>query len=302
MRLRTIGRHGKEGLKNLGRNGWMTFASISSVTVALLLVGFFTALMMNMNHFSSQVKHDVEVKVYISKTASDQQINQLQQKIKDLPLVADVKFVSKKEGLSQLIDSMSRNGKGAPILESLRDQNPLPNSFVVKAKNPEDTMTIAKEIKPFDNVHDVKYGDGKGTVKKLFHITDTARTVGIVIIIGLLFTTVFLIGNTIKLTIISRKNEIEIMKLVGATNGFIRWPFFVEGFLLGVLGAVIPIVLLWLGYRAFYSVISNNLTMSFIEVIPIYPIIYYLSGGLLLIGAFIGVWGSVTSVRKFLRV
>jgi cell division transport system permease protein len=300
MKLRTFGRHGKEGLKNLGRNGWMTFASISSVTVALLLVGFFTALMVNLNFISDQVRHQVEVRVDIDKATTKAQTMELKKKIEALPLVANVKYVTKKENLNELIESMSRNGKENPALASLRDENPLPNSFQVKTKHPEDAITVANAIKPFDNVTSVKYGDGKGTVEKMLSITDTARNVGLAIIIGLLFTAVFLIGNTIKLTILSRRKEIEIMKLVGATNGFIRWPFFVEGLLLGVLGAVVPIVLLWTGYDTFYDIFLKN--YSFFDLIPLYPAIYYLAGGLLLIGAFIGVWGSVTSVRKFLRV
>lgn len=300
MKLRTFGRHGREGLKSLGRNGWMTFASISSVTVALLIVGFFTALMINLNFISDQIRHDVEVKVYIDQAATKAQTDQLQKKIEALPLVAHVRYVPKKEGLNELIDSMSRDGKEPSVLASLRHENPLPNAFEVKTKHPEDAMAVSKQIKPFENVSSVKYGDGKGTVEKMLSITGTARNVGLAIIIGLLFTAVFLIGNTIKLTIVARRKEIEIMKLVGATNGFIRWPFFVEGLLLGVLGSIIPIVLLWAGYNTFYDIFYKN--YSFFKLIPLYPTIYYLTGGLLLIGAFIGVWGSVTSVRKFLRV
>lgn len=303
MKLRTFNRHIKEGLKNLGRNGWMTFASISSVTVALLLVGFFTALMLNLNNVTNQVKDDVEVKVFIEQTASDEEIEQLGEKIKSLPRVAKVEYVPKKEGLERLIESMSQDDKEVPVLASLRgEENPLPNAYEIKGERPEDVMTIAKAIEPFEHVATVKYGDGKGTVEKLFNVTDTARNIGIAVILGLLFTAVFLISNTIKLTIVSRGTEIEIMKLVGATNGFIRWPFFVEGLLLGVLGSVIPITLLLFVYRNFYTFFYDKYATSFVELVPMNPTIYLLAGGLLLVGAIIGVWGSVTSVRKFLKV
>ncbi|HET7522020.1 MAG TPA: permease-like cell division protein FtsX [Bacillales bacterium] len=303
MKLRTLRRHSKEGFKNLGRNGWMTFASVSSVTVALLLVGFFTLLMINLNAVTNQVREDVQVKVFIDRTATQKQIDQLGGKIKSLPLVASVEFVSKKEGLERLIDSMSQNGEEVSVLASLRGKdNPLPHAYVVEGKNPEDVMKIAQSIKPFEYVSAVKYGDGKGTVKKLFHVTDTARNVGLAIIIGLLFTAVFLIGNTIKLTIVSRRTEIEIMKLVGATNGFIRWPFFVEGLLLGILGSILPITLLVVVYRNFYAFFYEKYATTFVELVPLDPTVYMLAGGLLIVGAVIGVWGSVTSVRKFLKV
>ncbi|HEX6922372.1 MAG TPA: permease-like cell division protein FtsX [Bacillales bacterium] len=301
MKLRTLRRHGKEGLKNLGRNGWMTFASVSSVTVALLLVGFFIALMLNLNFISKQVKDDVAVKAYIERTATSDQIDKLQEKIESLPLVATVKFIPKEKGLEQLIDSMSHNGE-ASVLADLRDENPLPDSFEIKGKHPKDAIAIKKAVEQFDYVTKAKYGDGKGTVKTLFDVTNTARNIGLALIIGLLFTTVFLIGNTIKLTIVSRRKEIEIMKLVGATNSFIRLPFFVEGLLFGVLGSIIPIAMLIFSYRAFYRLFYKHYELAFIELLPLNPTIYLLSGGLLTIGAFIGIWGSVTSVRKFLKV
>ncbi|HEX7064444.1 MAG TPA: permease-like cell division protein FtsX [Bacillales bacterium] len=302
MKLRNFKRHGKEGLKNLGRNGWMTFASVSSVTVALLLVGFFIALMLNLNFISTQIKDDVAVKAYIVRTATDDQIDQLHEEIQALPRVANVKFIPKEQGLENLIESMSHDGEEATVLADLRDENPLPDSFKIKGKDPEDAIAIKKAVEQLDYVTKAKYGDGKGTVKNLFNVTDTARNVGLALIIGLLFTTVFLIGNTIKLTIVSRRREIEIMKLVGATNSFIRLPFFVEGLLLGVLGSILPIALLIVAYRAFYDIFYHNYEMTFIELIPLNPTIYYLCGGVLLIGALIGIWGSVTSVRKFLKV
>ncbi|HET7626953.1 MAG TPA: permease-like cell division protein FtsX [Bacillales bacterium] len=300
MKLRTLGRHGKEGLKNLGRNGWMTFASISSVTVALLLVGFFMALMLNLNHITDKIKDDVEVKAYISRTATQQQVDQLREKISSLPLVGSVDFVSKEEGLQQLIESMSTEGEPSPVLESLKNENPLPDSFVIKPKRPEDTIKIAEKVKTFENLSDVRAA--KDTVRRLLEVTSISRNIGLVLIVGLLFTTVFLIGNTIKLTIVSRRREIEIMKLVGATNGFIRWPFFVEGLSLGILGSVLPVTLLLSAYQSFYHFFYTHYATTFIELIPVNPQIYLLSTGLVMIGAVIGVWGSITSVRKFLRI
>src|SRR5699024_10636857 len=125
---------------------------------------------------------------------------------------------------------------------------------------------------------------------------------GITLIVGLILTAMFLISNTIKLTIMARSREIGIMKLVGATNGFIRGPFFIEGLLLGVLGSIVPILVLAGSYKYIYDNLSGQTSISFVKLLPFNPFIYQLGGAMIVLGAFIGVWGCVMSVRKFLRV
>jgi cell division transport system permease protein len=138
----------------------------------------------------------------------------------------------------------------------------------------------------------------KQTVEKLFQVTKVVRNVGVVFIFGLMFTAMFLISNTIKITIFARRREIEIMKLVGATNWFIRWPFLVEGVLMGVIGAIIPIVLIAIGY--YYVVHAESLYIF--RLLSFHPLIFNVSAVMLMIGALIGMWGSVISMRRFLRV
>ncbi len=297
MKPRTLSRHIKEGFKNLGRNGWMSFASVSAVTVTLLLVGVFLILLLNINAIASQIEDDVEIRVYLDKTIKTDRQEQIEKDLNGIDRVNDVRFVPKEQGLKELIDSLGDEGE---VFASLENENPLPDAFAVKTEKPQDTPVVAKKIEGIENVTKVEYG--KGTVEKLFKVTDTARNVGLVLIVGLLFTAMFLIANTIKITIVSRGREIEIMKLVGATNGFIRWPFFVEGFLLGVLGALVPIGLLILAYQFIYEAVSVDLKTVFIQLLPVYPLMFQLAGLLIVIGAFIGVWGSMTSVRKFLKV
>lgn len=297
MKLRTLGRHGKEGLKNIGRNGWMTFASISAVTVALILVGLFLTVMFNLNKIAGEVENNVEVRVYVSQTASKADQQALKDQLSHVKYVKSVDYQSKQEGLNNLIKSMGNDGS---VFSSLKKENPLPNAFILKTDQPKQTIYVANKVKKFDHVQEVRYG--KGTVEKLFKVVDTARNVGAVLIIGLLFTSIFLIANTIKLTIVARRTEIEIMKLVGATNSFIRWPYFVEGLLLGVLGSVVPILLIVFGYREVYSRFSGKFSSFFVELVPYHTMALYMSLLLLGIGAVIGVWGSVNSVRKFLRI
>lgn len=297
MKFKSLARHFKEGTKNLARNGWMTFASVSAVTVTLLLVGAFLILLLNINAMATQLEDDVEISVFIDRTATPEQYDELKEKIDQIPEVKSIEFVSKEEGLDQFIESLGEQGQVFTLVE---DENPLPDKYVVKTVEPQDTGKVAGQIQHYSSVQEVNYG--KGTVEKLFKVTDTARNIGIILILGLLFTAMFLIANTIKLTIVARGREIEIMKLVGATNSFIRWPFFVEGLLLGVIGAIIPIVLLYFSYEFLYEAFSLNLATLFIQLLPVNSLMLKLAGLLISLGALIGVWGSLTSVRKFLRV
>ncbi|MCA0984801.1 permease-like cell division protein FtsX [Halobacillus yeomjeoni] len=297
MKLKTFGRHGKEGVKNLTRNRWMSLASISAVTVTLLLVGVFATLLMNLNDIGTQIEEDVEVRVFIELTADEQGQADLREKIEDISKVSTVEFQSKEEGLNRLIDSLGDDGE---VFESLKDENPLNDVFVVKTSDPQDTIEVAKSIEDFKNVDKVEYA--KETVERLFNVMDMARNIGFAIIGGLLFTAMFLIANTIRITIVARRKEIEIMKMVGATNWFIRWPFLVEGVLIGILGALIPIGLVVFGYDYLYTTITTRYPTLFIDLLPVYPFVLKVSGLLVLMGMTIGLWGSFTSIRKYLKV
>lgn len=297
MKARTLTRHVKESMKSLGRNGWMTFASVSAVTVTLILVGVFFVIMMNLNKVATTVEEDVEIRVHIDLAANEKDQKALQQKIERISEVKTVRYSSKEQELENLIASLGEEGEAFKLFEQ---DNPLNDVFIVKTKNPMDTMNVATQIEKLEYASKVKYGQGQ--IEKLFEFIKISRNVGIALIVGLLFTAMFLISNTIKITIVARRREIEIMRLVGATNGFIRWPFFLEGLWLGMLGAVIPIVLIASVYRYAYDYISPKLEGHFIQIIEFTPFIYQVSGLLLALGAFIGMWGSLMSVRKFLRV
>lgn len=297
MKVRTLGRHARESLKSLGRNGWMTFASVSAVTVTLILVGVFFVIMMNLNKVATTIEEDVEIRVHIDVAANEKDQQVLQKQIELLPEVKSVKYSSKENELKTLIDSLGDEGQAFKLFEQ---DNPLNDVFTVKTKKPTDTMKAAKQIKKMNFASKVKYGQGQ--IEKLFKFIGASRNVGIVLIIGLLFTAMFLISNTIKITIIARRSEIEIMKLVGATNAFIRWPFFLEGLWLGILGSVLPIVLVSSAYYYAYDYLEPKLRGNFMQLIEFNPFVYQLSGLLILMGAIIGVWGSLMSVRKFLKV
>ncbi|KAA9018031.1 permease-like cell division protein FtsX [Niallia endozanthoxylica] len=297
MKANTLRRHVRESFKSLGRNGWMMFASVSAVTITLLLVGVFFVIMMNLNNVAKSIEEDVEIRVHIDVAASDEEQKALQSQIEKLKEVESVTFSPKEDELDNLITSLGEEGEAFTLFEQ---DNPLNDVFVVKTKNPTDTMKAAKQIEKMQFASKVKYG--QGSVEKIFEVTSVSRNIGLILVVGLLFTAMFLISNTIKITIFARRKEIEIMKLVGATNGFIRWPFFLEGLWLGLLGSIIPIIVVGTTYYYAHGYLSEKLAGNFIQLLEFSPFIYQISGLLILLGALIGVWGSLMSVRKFLKV
>ncbi len=297
MKARTIRRHMKESLRNLGRNGWMTFASVSAVTVTLMLVGVFFVIMMNLNKVATDIEEDVRIRVHVDIAATKEDQQELKSKIQQIADVDTVEYSSKEAELDNLIASLGEEGEAFKLFEQ---DNPLYDVFIVKTKEPEQLEKVAKQIEKFEFASKVKYG--QDDVDKLFSFIKTSRNVGIILIVGLLFTAMFLISNTIKITIVARRREIEIMRLVGATNSFIRWPFFMEGIMIGVLGSVIPIVLISTLYTYSYDYVSAKLEGHFIQLLEMNPFMYQVAGLLILLGAFIGIWGSLMSVRKFLKI
>ncbi|WP_028403336.1 permease-like cell division protein FtsX [Ectobacillus panaciterrae] len=297
MKANTFTRHLREGVKSLARNGWMTFASVSAVTITLLLVGVFLAVIMNMNHFASKVEKDVEIRVHIDPAASKEDQKALKANIEKISQIESIKYSSKEAELKRVIKSFGDTGKSFELFEQ---DNPLKDVYIVKTKQPRDTANVAAKIEKLNYVSNVQYG--KGEVEKLFSTVKVGRNIGIVLIAGLLFTAMFLISNTIKITIYARRTEIEIMKLVGATNWFIRWPFLLEGLFLGFLGSLLPMVLIMSAYSSVQSVLQEKFAGTIFELLPYSPFIFQLTGLLILIGCLIGMWGSVMSIRKFLKV
>ncbi len=294
MKFKTFGRHLRESVKSLYRNGWMTFAAASAVTVTLILVSVFFSILLNMNKLASDVENDVQINVHISLEANKQQEDELKKNIEQIDGVESVKFSSKDDELKKLVGTYGED------FELFEQDNPLYDVYIVQAKEPSQTKQVANQIEKLKYVNDVNYGEK--TVDKLFNTLKWVRYAGIVLSIGLLLTAMFLISNTIKIAIFSRRREIEIMKLVGATNWFIRWPFVLEGAWLGLIGSVIPVVLTFVGYVNTYNWLNPKLGSSSLSLLPPTPFAFEISALVILIGVFIGIWGSAISIRRFLKV
>lgn len=305
MKTSTGVRHLREGTKNIVRNGWMTFASVSSIAISLFILGVFLLLTLNVNYIADQIEKQVEIRVYLEVNTPQGQIDSLEKDMKAIPQVKTVKFVSKEEGLVYLREKLGDSGK--ELLDGFDgDNNPLNDAFTVEVDDPRNVAAVADQISALNLGQDpkpiYKVNYGKGTVEMMFKVTQIIRYIGFGIVILLSLTAVFLIANTIKITIIARRKEIAIMKLVGATNSFIRWPFFIEGALLGFFGSVIPVGIILIGYWNLLNLQGLNLNLMLIQLKPFNEISYTLTFLLLGIGMVIGIWGSLLSVRKFVRV
>ena len=294
MKIRTMGRHIRDAFKSLFRNGLMTFGSVSAVSMILLIVGVFVSLLFNVNKIGSDIENDVNVRVYIDLAADQEKTDQLEAKIKELADVESVTFRSKDEELEDVTKSFAEE-----FSLFKNDGNPLRNAFDVKAKEPQKTSAVAKAIEGMDYVARVRYGETRAD--NLFRIIATARNIGAVIIVGLLALAMFLISNTIRSTIYSRRTEIEIMRLVGATKAYIRWPFFLEGGMIGLLGSIIPIGLVWSIYLWIYKGGSDFFSGSSFSLLDPNPFLIYVSLAMAAIGITIGAFGSILSMRRFLK-
>lgn len=295
MKARTFWRHIKESFKSIKRNGWMSLAAVSAVAVTLLLVGSFIAILLNVNKLASDVEEDVSVRVYIDLAAEEEDQDELQQNLEDIDEVELVVYSSRDEELSQVIGSY---GDEFGLFEG--DDNPLHDVFILNTTAPEATADVADQAEELSYVADVNYGGA--TADRLFEVMETVRNVGAVIIVALIFTAVFLIANTIRITIFSRKTEIEIMKLVGATNWFIRWPFLIEGALIGFIGALIPVSIISYIYLSGFDTMMSYLSGTYFALLPPNPFLIQIVVLLLAIGVGIGSFGSALSIRKFLKV
>lgn len=304
MKISTLTRHLREGARNVVRNGWMTFASASAIAISLFILGLFLLVASNVSYIAQQVENQVEIRVFLDVNMSQDNVAKLQKDIAAIDGVNKVTFVSKAEGLKNMREKLGANNEYLDGLDG--DNNPLNDSFTVEVKEP---RLVAKTAGLISALNDgkspkpiAKVNYGEGTVETMFKVTSVIRYIGLGLVICLSFTAMFLISNTIKLTILARNREIKIMKLVGATNSFIRWPFFIEGAMLGLAGSIIPLGLLTYGYWRLVDAVGNNLDTFMLQLKPFHDVYLPLMGILLGIGIIIGIWGSTISVRKFLRV
>ena len=295
MKIQTIEYYFREVLMSMIRNRWMTFASIGTVAVSQFVLGVFLILVMNMNKMASSLESQVQISVYINDNLPEQGRKDIERMTRDMKNVSAVEYVPREQALKILQERLGDNKK---ILDALGDSNPLPNAFLVTVKNPNDVKKTANLIADLYGVEEVKYG--QDVAANLFELTHLIRFFGVILMALLLFATVFIISNTIRLTVFARRKEIAIMKYVGATDWFIRWPFILEGVGLGIIGGGISALVL----RSFYSAMVAKIyeSLTFFPMVEQYPFMTYLAIALCVTGILIGILGSTISLKKFMEV
>lgn len=295
MKLKTGEYFIQEVFHSLRRNNWMTFASIGTVAVSLFVLGVFLILVLNMNRLAGMLESQVQISVYLEDHLTDREKRQIGYDIESLQGIDSVTYVDRETAKERLKE---RLGDQKYLLDALSDDNPLPDAFEVTVTTPSVVESAAGAIASMQGVEEAKYG--QDVVEHLFDITRLMRIFGFVLMGLLGGATLFIISNTIRLTVFARRKEIAIMKYVGATDWFIRWTFLLEGIVLGCIGGLIAAVAL----RSFYAAMAAKIysTLAFFPLMPQYPFMNYVTAAILLAGIVIGAIGSVISLKRFLRV
>ncbi len=284
-----------ETFKGLYRNRWMCITSTGVVMVTLLMLGLFMLVNLNISHITETVKEQVEIVVYIDENADQETLDELGQRLSRHSGIAEIRYVSSEEHMGRLHRQLGGMLEG---YDSGLD-NPLLASYEIRTNRPEAVVTMAEEFESYPGVSNVFYG--QGYVESLFAVTGVIQMVGLALMAGLSVTAVFLISHTIKLTVMMRKREISIMKYVGATNWFIRWPYVLEGLLMGFVGAVLPLVGLYYIYEFSVEWVEVN-NLVFLNLLPVQQVITELAKYLVPLGTGLGILGSIFSMGRFLRV
>lgn len=296
--FRMLGRSIRDAFKSVFRNFSLSLASISCITITLIIVAVSMVASYNVEHFSKVIQKDVTMVVFLNNEVTEDEIEDLTTKINKLDNVEKCSFKSKEQSKKEM---MAESEVFDGIMKTWEeDDNPLKDSFLIKVKDIEQIKHTAKTIKSYDKVEVVNYGEEM--VGKLISAFKAVEKVSVVAVVALIVVTVFLIINTIKLTIFSRKREISIMRLVGASNFTIKTPFIVEGMVLGFIGAIIPILVVIYGYTLLFEHFDGVLYSSLIQLVYPQPFIYIVSIIVVVIGMLVGMIGSASAVRKYLKV
>ena len=297
--LRTIKRYIRDAAKSVIRNFALSLASISCIAITLIVVSFSIIISYNVDNFTETIRKDVTMVIFLDKTSNQADYTRIESEIRKTGNVETLIFKSKQQ-------SAEETAKGNEVFQTIisgwtDETNPLLDSFELKVKDVDQIKETAKIIKEIEKVNTVSYGEEM--VDQLITIFDVVKKISIGAVIALIVVTAFLITNTIKLAIYSRRREIEIMRLVGASNISIKIPFVIEGLFLGLLGSIIPIIITIYGYVSLYNFFDGKiLSSNLARLIEPSPFVYLASLLLMIIGMLVGMFGSWRAVKKHLKI
>ncbi|MTI68194.1 MAG: ABC transporter permease [Firmicutes bacterium] len=298
MKFRILKSMIKQGFVGMWRNRMMSLASIGSVTSALMILGMVLILILNINNVTNMTKEQFdEIHIYLKEDITDEQINTIEDEIQNYEGVLSVVFQSKEQALEIM---KNRWGEESDLLNGL-EENPFPQSYIIQLEDIKYADNVVSNLEGLSGIDKIKYF--KDIVKRIISVSNVIKSGSLIVIGILMLISIFIISNTIKITVAARKKEINIMKYVGATNGYIRGPFIIEGILLGTIGSALAVILVDVAYQYIYKILNNRLYVFvtsymvpsddiFIDVVIIF----------MTIGIGIGILGSIISLRRFLRV
>jgi cell division transport system permease protein len=294
MIFENMGFYFREALLSFRRSTLMSMATILSITTILIIVGVFLLISINSSLFLKNIESQLEIIVYLEDNISQAEINNLKSNIASIDGIKEVKFVSKEEAYQRLLKDL---GEQKDILSAI-EKNPLPASLEIQVKDPKVIEQIANRIAEFKKVEEVEYG--RELAEKLLNFTYVFRRAGMLVLALLVFASILIISNIIKITVYARRNEIEIMSLSGATSWFIKWPFIIEGFLQGFISSLFSIIILYNFYifavdKVHQAIPFLPLMMDNMDLLPI-------GIAIVLLGSLVGILGSMFSVGKYLNV
>ena len=295
IRIKNISYFFREAVTSLSRNRLLSIATVSTMAISILFLGVAVLLTINADSFMSRLESDIEIVAFLDDSLSKTEVAEVKDQIEELAGVAEVVFVSKDEALARIEEKFA--SENYDLGQTLGD-NPLPDTYEIKAQKPQEVPLLAGDIGTIDGVYKVSYG--QGVVEKLFQVTKWIRIISIGLMGLLTMGSVFLIATTIRLAIFARRKEIYLMKLIGATDWFVRWPFFIEGVILGLAGALIAVGALGVGYN---SLVSNlHTTLFFVPLVRQQSLLLNVYLALLAAGAMLGVVGTYISLNRFLDI
>ncbi len=296
--LRLLKKSVRDGFKGVFRNFSLSLASIFCIVITLLLVSISIILSANLNNITKQIEKDLTIVVFMNKEATENEVISLRTKLEGLNNVASMKYESKE-------DIKKRMSEESSTFKSIMDtwdenNNPLKNSYLIKVNDVTVIGETSKQIKEFPEVSTTQYGEGM--VEQLISVFSVIEKVTIAVVVGMIVVSAFLISNTIKITIYSRRTEIDIMRLVGTSNFAIKFPHIIEGFIIGVLGSIIPLLATIYGYTILYSDLDGYVFSHMFQLIKPDNFVLIISLILFAIGSCVGMLGSYRAVRKHLKV
>lgn len=295
MKIRTLFYFARQALVSIWRHGWMSIASVLTVAIALTLFGAFLLLTMNLDMISHNIETNLEIVTWVKVDAGEEEVSRLGRDLQGIPGVRHVQFVPKEKGLQKMNEQF---GPDHDLVAALGGENPLPDYYIIRVDNVEMVKEVARTIERLDPVEKVDYGEN--VLDKLLTVLHWVKRIGLGLVIMLGLAGLFLVAITIRLTVYARSEEIGIMKYVGATNWFVRWPFIIEGMILGLVGSVLAAGAIFYGYVLFMERLA--VTISFIPFFQDYSLLWRLCGYMVAAGTLLGAIGSFISLGKYLKV